>query len=50
MENGDIGNYDQRMKWIEDSMLPEWRSLETDPDAVFNDYVSREILRHPLLR
>jgi len=47
MEAGDIGNFDDRMRWIENSMLPEWRALEADPDAVLSDYRFREILRSP---
>jgi hypothetical protein len=48
IENGDIGNFPDRWEWIRNSMLPEWRSLEADQDAVFDDYISRQILRHPL--
>ena len=50
MQNGDIGNFDHRMDWIENSMLPEWRNLEANPDAVFSDYLSRQILRNPATR
>ncbi len=48
MENGDIGNFDDRRRWIEDSMLPEWQALEADPSAVIEAYISRQILRDPI--
>ena len=35
VQGGDIGNFENRWKWIEESMLPSWMSIETNkPEKV----------------
>jgi hypothetical protein len=41
----DVANFDQRWKWIEDQMLPEYQKFEGDPakmDKEMDKYISRE--------
>ncbi len=38
VEDGDIGTFDDRWKWIDERMLPQWRKLqEGDPERVRKD-------------
>jgi len=34
VSGGDIGDFSNRWRWIEESMLPEWKKLDQDPDKV----------------
>lgn len=48
IKNGNVGNFNDRWDWMENSILPEWKELEANRDAVLEEYNNRHILGDPL--